>query len=115
LTNSRDKAVDYTSRIINENVQDEASKVVYQKELKFNFPSNLERYRNHILFNDVLNATIRGTYKYFDINDVISDPLVLGSCKLEFIPSKKDHHLLDSLFIRELSINRLLTTCLGMK
>lgn len=114
LTNSRDKAVDYTSRIINENVEDADLKILYQKELRVNFPSNLERYKNHISFNESLKSSIYNKYKYFDINDVITDSSTLGACRLECIPSKKDHHILDSLFIRQLSVSRLLSACLDI-
>ncbi|GGW58661.1 hypothetical protein [Alishewanella tabrizica] len=114
LTSSREKAVEYTSRIINENIEDSELKLKHHDDLAATYPSNLERYRNHMYFNEVLNGAVKNRYKYFDINDVIKCPNVLGVCRLEFIPSKKDHHLLDSLFMRELYIRRLLSTCLNL-
>lgn len=114
LTTHRAKAVDYTSRIITENIEDKNLIEEYNKKLKLEYPSNLERYRIHTLFNEVLFSAVRTRYSYFDINDVIADGDNFGSCRKEFIPFSKDHHILDSLFIREISISRLIKSCVRL-
>lgn len=114
LTNSREKAIDYTNRIINENINNEEDKKSFRAKLREKYPSNIERYKNHILFNELIKNKIRDKYSYFDINDIIEDKKNPGTCKLQFIPSKKDHHILDSLFIREKSIMRLIKCCIKL-
>ncbi|WP_428036922.1 hypothetical protein [Amphritea sp.] len=115
LTKSRDKAVNYTNRIITENIQDNKSIQQYKEKLSKLLPSNLERYSIHTRFNKALADKISGTYKYFDINDLIEDRRNVGHCQKIFIPSGHDHHILDSLYIRELSIERLIKSFLNLQ
>ena len=113
LTHHRPKAIAYTSRIITENIEDKGLIKEYTEKLNDVFPSNIERYKNHLHFNELLAKKISGRFSYFDINDELRDPGKFGCCRLEFIPARKDHHIVDSLFVRELSICRLIKACLG--
>ncbi|WP_409438914.1 hypothetical protein [Psychromonas sp. GE-S-Ul-11] len=109
LTNSRVKAVNYTSRIITENITDSASILEYKKKLNAAFPSNLERSYYHLKFNKALQDTaVTSGMKYFDINYLVEDKDNKGLVDLKYIPAGQDHHLVDSLYIRSLHIKQLL-------
>ncbi|WP_165735327.1 hypothetical protein [Pseudoalteromonas sp. C8] len=114
LTKSRLKAINYTSKIITENVNNQAEINQYKNELNTAFPSNYERYKTHIKFNQLLKENKESDQKYFDINKEIEDPTRLGQCKSIFIPAYADHHLLDSLYLRELSIQKMLSCILDL-
>lgn len=114
LTNSREKAIRYTSKIITENIENNEEKARYLTLLRDSFASNLQRYKAHKAFNEKLLSLIDGKYKYFDINDVLEDTNNKGHCKLEYIPAYRDHHILDSLYIRNISVSRLIRTALNV-
>lgn len=110
LSESRNKAVLYTSRIINENITNKEKQQEYNQKLKSELPTNIIRNKNHLFFNEVLkNHAYEKNISYFDINKEISDSFT-GNIKKEFIPAFNDHHLVDSLFIRELHIQKLLSS-----
>lgn len=113
LTKSRHKAVTYTKRIITENIQEEEAKK-FLDILQKTYPSNLERYSNHIYFNSVMKGKTDGICSYFDINDLIEDPDVKGEVHPMYIPSSSDHHILDSLLIRKIHTERLISNLLGI-
>jgi len=109
LTNSRMKAVNYTSRIITENISDRDSILEYKKKLNAAFPSSLERSYYHLKFNKALQeAAIASGMKYFDINSLVEDKDNKGLVDLKYIPAGQDHHLVDSLYIRSLHLKQLL-------
>lgn len=114
LTKSRQKAIQYTRRIITENIQIKDDVQKFTNLLKRTYPSNLERYSNHIYFNNVMKATVEGEASYFDINDLIEDPENKGEVHPAYIPSKSDHHVLDSLFVRQVHMERLINKLLGL-
>ncbi|MBU2877766.1 hypothetical protein [Aliiglaciecola lipolytica] len=101
LTESRSKAVHYTSRIIAENVNDDEQKKHFNKQLREFFPSNIERNSAHLYFNKSLKEMcLANGFNYFDIVEETSDLNSLSVSK-QFIPCSDDHHLLDSLYVRE--------------
>ena len=109
LTNSRRKAINYTSRIITENISVREDILNFKQKLENIFPSNIERAHYHLSFNNYLNSeACRFNMKYFDINKQVEDKERKGMVSLEFIPSGEDHHLVDSLYIRTLHIESLL-------
>lgn len=108
LTLDRSKAIRYTKRIITENISDiEEIKILHQKMVN-SFPSGLERNFNHKLFNRLLKeAAQKLGYKYFDVNEEITNKN--GLIDYRYIPVKQDHHLVDSVYIRSLHIDKLLS------
>lgn len=108
LTESRSKAINYTSKIIVENIHDVNESKRYKELLKDNFPCNSIRNNHHNYFNLLLGERCKKLgFCYFDINDSIVD-VATKNVKKEFIPSTNDHHLVDSLFVREVHLQRLL-------
>lgn len=108
LTESRNKAVSYTSRVITENIEDLEEQKTLNQILKKEFPTNSVRNMNHHSFNEqVRKRVVLEGMRYFDLNSALEDRLT-GNIRKEFIPAFNDHHLVDSLFIRELHIQRLL-------
>lgn len=109
LTNSRKKAINYTSKIITENISDSENILNYNKKLSAAFPSNLERAYYHLKFNKTLQeSAFESGIKYFDINSFIEDKNNKGLVDLKYIPAGQDHHLVDSLYIRSLHLKQLL-------
>lgn len=102
LTMYRNKAINYTSRIITENIQSEEERKQYQRDLYLSFPSALERTTYHNKFNNALRQQSHAKgYLYFDINSGIVDEAT-GFVKDTFSPASIDHHLVDSIHIRKL-------------
>ncbi|MBQ0784415.1 MAG: hypothetical protein KBT66_09310, partial [Amphritea sp.] len=114
LTKSRNKAITYTTRIITENIKEPTEVARYKDILNKVYPSNLERYSNHIYFNSVVKKLAEGKFSYFDINDLLEDPSVKGEVNPMYIPAKSDHHILDSLFLRKVHLDRILYQLLGL-
>jgi hypothetical protein len=108
LVNSRAKAIEYTSKIITENMTDDLQIIEMNKKLSKLLPSSLERSSFHQRFNSKVMGRATGKYSYFDINDVLEDSDNLGYVKKVFIPARKDHHVLDSLFVREVVIEKMI-------
>ncbi|MFC6669103.1 hypothetical protein [Marinobacterium aestuariivivens] len=108
LTLDRGLAIRYTKGIITENVEDQDDINDCLNEMKSKFPSNIERNKNHFMFNEKLKemSAIKG-YKYFDIVDEVYN-YNSSSLSSEFIPSTFDHHLTDSIFVRMIHVNKLL-------
>jgi len=94
----------YIHRIIARGLAENESKNILS-ELRSNVPSYLERNRDIIYFNKCLRAFCKSfNVEYFDINDELSDGY--GGVSEKFIPSGFDHHLIDSLYIRKLHVDR---------
>lgn len=108
LTKFRDKAINYTSRIITENIEDVNKINIYKEKLSVNFPSSLERIANHTKTNEIYkNIAKSKDFKYFDINNEISNS---GFIHDHFLPTSQDHHLVDSIETRKIHIIKLLET-----
>jgi hypothetical protein len=108
LTVFRDKAINYTSRVITENIDDLKDVEQYKNKLNEIFPSSMERISNHSKLNKLYKekSEMYG-YKYFDINEEISQS---GFIFHSYLPTAQDHHLVDSLETRIIHINKLLET-----
>ncbi|MGF1765989.1 hypothetical protein L4D06_01170 [Enterovibrio makurazakiensis] len=109
LTGYREKAIKYVGKIIAENISDAEEVRLARKRLSEMFPSVLERVSNHFTFNEKLKIEAkRNDFLYFDINEMIceSDGLVCD----KYIPASFDHHLVDSIEVREIHIDNLLKT-----
>lgn len=108
LVNSRNKAIRYTSRIINGGLK-HAEAVKLREKLSLLFPSNLERSAHHIGFNEKLKLKVLGTgMKYFDINSFIEAPDDRSIIDIKYVPAGPDHHLINSLYIRNVHLNQLI-------
>lgn len=115
LTESRQKAINYTSKIITENIKNNAEIKEHYQYLEKILPINSVRNMNHTTFNlHVKNLCHNSNIKYFDINNEIIDEFT-GNVKKAFIPAFNDHHLVDSLYIRELHIQKLLQSVTHVK
>lgn len=110
LTKSRKKAINYTSRIITENVEDESLANVYKEKLSDVFPSNIERFFMHQEMNKKIELMCKGCFNYFDVNDYFLDKKNIGQYKKEFLPAGRDHHLVDSLYVREVFVESLISS-----
>ena len=89
----RRKAINYTSRIITENVTEPAEKARALEALKRVYPAPAEAARNHALFNHLLAcAAARAGHVYFDLSGYLSDPAT-GLIRPEFAPEAFDHHV----------------------
>ncbi|MAG87374.1 MAG: hypothetical protein CMB97_08430 [Flavobacteriaceae bacterium] len=110
LTESRNKAINYTSRIISENISDQEQKKYASQKLKALLASNLERNAAHLYFNQTLEKECENyNFGYFDVVSETSDLTSLTVNKFH-IPSTDDHHLVDSLYIREIHIQKLVSS-----
>lgn len=108
LTESRQKAINYTARIISENITDKGEISGYTKSLKDEFPVNSIRNMVHNNFNFHLKKlSIKNNSKYFDVNNEVKDKDT-GNIRKEFLPAFNDHHLVDSLYVRGLHLQKIL-------
>jgi hypothetical protein len=72
LINSRAKAINYTSKIIIENVERSEERAMFREKLSKMFLSNFERAYYHIAFNESLKKYAQKVgMKYFDINSLV--------------------------------------------
>ena len=107
LTHNRDKAINYTNRVIIENGEKEKIPE-YTEMLKKIFPSAHERVKNHSQFNQsVRRACQKEGFTYFDLNDDLCSKKT-GFVLDKFYPANEDHHIVDSFFIRKLHTRKLL-------
>ncbi len=107
VLNDRNKAIQYTKKIITENIKNPNEVKQYHQELINCFPSSFERRFNHLYFNlNLKNSCNNIGFKYFDINKKIVDDS--GFVSDLFIPVPSDHHLTDSIYIRCLHLDSLL-------
>lgn len=114
LTKSRFKALRYTSRIITENIKNKEEINHLTKVLSARLPDANQRILNHLNFNEKLKFTAKMIgIKYFDINkDIINQEI--GTVYDFLIPAYLgDHHLLDSVFVREKHFQGLLSVIYG--
>jgi hypothetical protein len=102
------KAISYTKKIITENIREPEVSSKVLSEMKGNFPSDYERTQMLLYYNCILksNCEQKGI-PYFDINDnLINNDN--GLLDLKFIPAGKDHHIVDSLQVRDMHISKLI-------
>lgn len=107
LVYHKQKAIQYTKRIITENTTDENLIKEVVHDMNQRFPSGLQRTNYHLKFNKILkNICFERGIKYFDINDdlINVETGVINSC---FVPSGNDHHLVDSIYVRNLHLKSL--------
>ncbi len=94
-------AINYVSRIITENIDDEKLRREYIIKLKSSFDSFKLRNKAMIDFNRGLKVLSKSSgWKYFDINDEISNFTPGKGVIDSYIPSGNDHHLVDSIHTR---------------
>lgn len=106
---SRGKALNYTKRIISENVKDNDEAERISQTLKENFPTDIERVMMSNYFNEVLKSySEKENVTYFDICDYLTDSN--GMLDVKYIPAKFDHHLTDSVHVRVLHVNAMLSS-----
>lgn len=111
ITRYRIKAIKYTINEMLKNNFTIEEKQNYISELKKTFPSAYERYSYHKKFNVNIKKTAKiYGYKYFDVDDIVSDPNNQGHVKEEFTFANADHHIIDSLYIRKAFISKLIQT-----
>lgn len=108
LISSRGKAINYTKRIITENISDEQKASFVLDKMKAQFPSDLYRKNMTNVFNKHLeNMCLANGWKYFDLHEELTDKNT-GMVSSIFIPTKPDHHLVDSIYVRTSFIDKLL-------
>lgn len=107
-------AINYTSKIISENIDDDNLKNEMKEKLKFFMPSYAKRSNLTNTFNDDLkkNCLING-WKYFDINNELSSFEPNSGVDDVFIPTGVDHHVADTIYIRKVHIIKLLESVFG--
>lgn len=108
LTENKNDAVDYTMKYIAKDIEDIELLSFYRSNLYSVFPDIMERFQIHHYFNETLKSKSDGVFSYFDINDHLSDIENPAYCKPMFISSELDHHIVDSLYSREIHIRELL-------
>lgn len=112
LIHSRRKAINYTSRIISENVENSDDKKSIKKNMNDTFPSSHFRLLVTNKFNRELREMCRGEWAYFDTNDIFVDKAT-GFAHSMFIPSGFDHHYVDSVYVRINMIEALLDSIMS--
>lgn len=104
----QNKAINYTKRIITENLTDSNSIDEALDNMKKTFPNDLERTQMALRYNQGLeNQCANAGLKYFDINSSLVDR-VRKVVQSKYIPASLDHHLVDSVEVRSLHVNALL-------
>lgn len=104
----QNKAINYTKRIITENLIDSKSIDEALSDMKKTFPNDLERTQMALRYNHELASQCKNAgLMYFDINHALvdTDSKVVQS---KYMPASLDHHLVDSVEVRALHINTLL-------
>ncbi|MDH2421833.1 hypothetical protein [Cobetia amphilecti] len=108
LVSSRNKAINYTRRIITENIKDKSKAKLVINRMKAEFPSDLYRISMTNIFNNHLKTMCSANnWNYFDLHDELTD-LNTGMIRSAFIPTKPDHHVIDSIYVRSIFIDKLL-------
>lgn len=104
------KAINYTKRIITENIDNHELIPSYTKKLKSIYPSAMERRDIHSKFNAKLKVACEASgFTYLDLNHYFIDDD--GFINEKFIPAKRNHHLVDSTYVRLCHIDSLISLC----
>jgi lysophospholipase L1-like esterase len=107
-----DKAINYTKRIITENIADPVVAGKVLSKMKANFPSDYERTQMLLHYNNILKSSCeKEGIPYFDINDSLKNN-DSGLLDIKFIPANRDHHIVDSLQVRHMHISKLINSIL---
>ncbi|BBE72109.1 hypothetical protein [Oharaeibacter diazotrophicus] len=97
LTYFRDRAIRYTSRIIAENLPDARSRAEAEQVLREVFPDPRTIAANHRAFNHAVQAACAAEgYFYYDIADVLTDP-VTDMVRPDLVLEAFDHHVASTL------------------
>jgi len=97
LTYFRDRAIRYTSRIIAENLPDARSRAEAEQVLREVFPDPRTLAANHRAFNHAVQAACAAEgYFYYDIADVLTDP-VTEMVRPDLVLEAFDHHVASTL------------------
>lgn len=112
LCYDQQKAIKYIARIVTERFSDDNNGLEHRTEimdeLTKRYPSDIVRTDLAYRFNDKLSAACKSEgYGYFDINSHLTGPLN-GTIDPRFVPSKFDHHIIDSLEVRQMHWQELL-------
>ncbi len=101
-------ALAYVKRIILENIDNESEIANADKFLKANMESFSERNAATLEFNKKLRLKCKEEgWKYFDINEYLSDFTPGKGIADRYIPSGFDHHLVDSIEIRKMHLSEM--------
>lgn len=110
LAYDRNKAIRYIKRIVTENIESPEEHEAIIERMRSAFPNDVERASVVLHFNQAIAKSVQSIgASYFDINDVIRD-IETGLISSEFIPSGRDHHLVDSIAVRKIHWQALLKT-----
>lgn len=113
LCRDRRKALHYTRRIISENVSDPQEQAAVLARMRRDFPDDTARTAITEQFNGMLEGAMDGVgAAYFDLNERLRDPAT-GLVAAEFIPSGRDHHLVDSITVRAMHWEEALAAVCG--
>lgn len=108
LCYDRNKAIKYVQRIVTENIEDPESSRQILNRMRKDFSSDIQRTVDAEAFNQLLNTSLREIgVRSFDINSSLRDEST-SLISTTFIPSRRDHHLADSLAVRRLHWQELL-------
>lgn len=103
----RETAVEYTDRVITENVFDEKTIALLREKLRRIYPSDDERQGYHALFNARLEALCGEIgADYFDLYDYMTEGG--QSVRPDLISATPDHHVVDTLGVRIAHLDRVL-------
>lgn len=108
LAYDRNKAIRYIKRIVTENIESPEEHEAIIERMRAAFPNDIERASVVSYFNQAIARSVKSIgASYFDINDDIRD-IDTGLISGEFIPSGRDHHLVDSIAVRKIHWQALL-------
>lgn len=100
---------DYIKRIILENLDNKIEIVNMEKKLLNELDPFPVRNNTTILFNRSMEKISRDSgWKYFDINNQLSDFNPGKGITDRYIPSSFDHHVIDSIETRKLHLSKLI-------
>ncbi|QIV88312.1 SGNH/GDSL hydrolase family protein [Glutamicibacter mishrai] len=117
LCYDRDKAIKYITRIVTERFTDSSDDLSKRhsvvQNLKNSYASDILRTELAFRFNSILKGACNELgYGYFDINAHLLDP-ESGTISPKFVPTGFDHHIIDSLDVRDLHWRELLPVAMG--
>ena len=100
LCYSKSKWLDYINRIITENIVDPNEVTLISREMENFYLCDHDRTSMALLFNERLKSELsKIKVEYGDINKDLLDEST-GLISTNFIPCKMDHHLVDSVGVR---------------
>lgn len=107
LCYSKPKWLDYINRIITENIVDTDEINLISEKMSHFYLDDHTRTNMNLLFNEKLKCELKKiNVDYGDINDNLID-VNTGLISLDFIPCRLDHHLVDSVGVRNYHWNFL--------